>query len=109
MTMAPALLIHSAARQSGRRTAAAVLVLPTAMLAAAITVAIAVLPSLHFAYRNPDLHVALLTAEALVAMLTAYLVFGRLDRRRRLDDLVLCAAFAVMAASNLLFAALPAI
>ena len=81
----------------------------TACVSAAVTAAIAVVPGLHFAYRNPDLHVALLTAEALIALLSAYLVLGRFFRRRALDDLVLCLALAVMAMSNLLFAAVPAV
>jgi signal transduction histidine kinase len=91
----------------GVRTRTAVIA--TAAVAGAVTTAIAVAPGLHFAYRNPDLHVALLTAEALIALLVAYLVLGRFRRRRALDALVLCLAFAVMAVSNLLFAALPAV
>jgi signal transduction histidine kinase len=84
-------------------------IVATAAAAALVTAAVAVVPSLHFAYRNPDLHVSLLTAEALIALLSAYLVLGRLRRRRALDDLMLCLAFTVMAVSNLLFAALPAV
>jgi signal transduction histidine kinase len=91
----------------GLRTRTAVIA--TASVSAAVTAVIAVVPGLHFAYRNPDLHVALLTAEALIALLSAYLVLGRFRRRRGLDDLVLCLALAVMAVSNLLFAALPAV
>jgi signal transduction histidine kinase len=91
----------------GLRTRRAVVA--TAAAAALVTAAVAVLPGLHFAYRNPDLRVSLLTAEALIALLAGYLVLGRFRRRRALDDLVLGVAFAVMAVSNLLFAALPAI
>jgi signal transduction histidine kinase len=84
-------------------------VIATAAGAASLTVAVVVVPRLHFAYRNPDLHVALLTAEALIALLSSYLLLGRLRRRRVLEDLLLCMALAVLAASNLLFAALPAV
>jgi signal transduction histidine kinase len=73
------------------------------------TALVVIVPGLHFAYRNPDLHVALLTAEALIALLCAYLMFGRFQDRQRLDDLLLCLAFAVMSMSNLWFAALPAV
>jgi signal transduction histidine kinase len=74
-----------------------------------ITAAVVIVPSLHFAYRNPDLHVALLTAEALIALLCAYLVLGRFHDRRRLDDLMLCLAFVVISMCNLWFAAVPAV
>ena len=75
----------------------------------AATAVIALVPGLHFAYRNPDLHVALLTAEALIAMLAAFLVAGRYRRVRQLSDLVLTLALSLMALSNLLFAAVPAV
>jgi signal transduction histidine kinase len=91
----------------GLRTRTAVIA--TAAGAASVTAAIVAVPGLHFAYPNPDLHVALLTAEALIALLSAYLLLGRLRRRRVLEDLLLCMAFAVMAVSNLLFAAFPAV
>ena len=84
-------------------------VIATAAGAASVTAAVVAVPSLHFAYRNPDLHVALLTAEALIALLSAYLLLGRLRRRRALEDLLLCMALAVMAVSNLVFAAVPAV
>jgi hypothetical protein len=65
----------------------------TAAGAASVTAAVVAVPSLHFAYRNPDLYVALLTAEALIALLSAYLLLGRLRRRRALEDLLLCMAW----------------
>ena len=81
----------------------------TAAGSALATATVVGVPDLHFAHRNPDLHVALLTAEALIGLLSAYLLLGRLRRRRVLEDLILCAALAVMAVSNLVFAALPAV
>jgi signal transduction histidine kinase len=84
-------------------------VLVTAAASLAVTALVAFTPSLRFAYRNPDLHVALLTGESLVALLAAFLVSGRFDRRRRLDDLVLCSGLAVVGLATLLFGAVPAI
>jgi signal transduction histidine kinase len=92
-------------RRLGTRSA----VIATAAGAASVTAAVAAVPSLHFASRNPDLHVALLTAEALIALFSAYLLLGRLRRRGALEDLLLCMALAVMAFSNLVFAAVPAV
>jgi signal transduction histidine kinase len=89
------------------RTRTAVIV--TTAGAASVTAAVAAIPSLHFGYRNPDLHVALLTAEALIGLLSAYLLLGRLRRRGALEDLLLCMALAVLAVSNLVFAAVPAV
>ncbi len=80
-----------------------------AALSVAATAVIALVPGLHFAYRNPDLHVALVTTEALIALLAAFLVAGRYDRVRHLNDLVLSVALLLMALSNLLFAAAPAV
>jgi signal transduction histidine kinase len=67
------------------------------------------LPPLHFAYRQSALHVALETSAALIALLAAYLVFGRFQRHRHLNDLVLCYALVLLALSNLFFASIPAI
>ncbi len=89
-----------------RRSAAPVLA--TAFLAGLATVLVTVLPQFQFAYRQPEVHVAFEAVAALVALLAAYLVFGRFQRRRRLDDLVLFCALAIFALANLFFAALPA-
>jgi signal transduction histidine kinase len=64
-------------------------------------------PGLHFAYRRPPVHIALETAAALIALFAAFLVFGRVRRGARLDELVLACALGVLALSNLLFAAVP--
>ena len=85
------------------------IVVVVAVASVITTAVIALVPGLHFAYRNPDLHVALVTSEALIAMLAAFLVAGRYGRVRRLDDLVLSIALSIMALSNLLFAAGPAV
>jgi signal transduction histidine kinase len=76
---------------------------------AATTLAVATLPGLDFAYRRPPVHIALETAAALIALLAAFLVLGRVQRNARLDELVLACALGLLALSNLLFAALPAL
>jgi signal transduction histidine kinase len=78
-------------------------------LAASMTAAVVFVPSLRFAYRVPDLHVAIETAAALIGLLAAFLVLGRFERSRQLDDLVLCYSLGVLACSNLLFAAVPSV
>ena len=89
-----------------RRTAAPVLA--TAILGGLATVLVTVLPELQFAYREPELHIGFESAAALIGLLVSYLVFGRFQRRRRLDDLALFMALSVFAISNLFFAAVPA-
>lgn len=79
------------------------------VISGATTLAVATLPGLHFAYRRPPVHIALETAAALIALLAAFLVFGRVQRGARLDELVLACALGVLALSNLLFAAVPAL
>jgi signal transduction histidine kinase len=81
----------------------------TGLAGVLVTALVALVPGLRFAYRNPELHLALLTTESLIALLAAFLVLGRFRRRRRIFDLVLCCALALLACSNLLFAAVPAI
>jgi signal transduction histidine kinase len=67
------------------------------------------LPSLHFAYRSVRLHSMLETAATLIAVLTAFLLFGRLRQRKELPDLLLFLGLGVLALTNLLFAAIPAV
>jgi signal transduction histidine kinase len=59
------------------------------------------------AYEKPGLRVALETAAALIATVVAYLLAGRFRRSGKLSDVVLAAALAVFALSNLWFGALP--
>jgi signal transduction histidine kinase len=75
---------------------------------AVVTLAVALWPGLHFAYRLPALHVAIETAAGVIGMVAAYLAAGRFQRRRRLDDLVLAIALMVLAGTNLAFGTLPA-
>lgn len=79
----------------------------SAVLAALGTLLVLLVPTLHFAYRMPELRVALETTATLVAVLAAGLVFARFRRSRRLDDLLLALALGVLAETNLCFAAAP--
>jgi signal transduction histidine kinase len=76
---------------------------------AVLTVVGALVPSLHFGYRERDAHVALEAAAALIALLAAFLVFGRLQRSARLDDLLLACGLGVVALANFGFRAVPAV
>jgi signal transduction histidine kinase len=79
-----------------------------AVFSGAITLAVATVPGLYFAYRRPPVHIALETAASLIALLAAFLVFGRVQRSARLDEVVLASALGLLALTNLLFAAVPA-
>jgi signal transduction histidine kinase len=85
-------------------TAAAVVFL----LSLLTTVVIVAWPTLRFAYRARESHIALETTAALVALVAAFLVVGRFERRRRLDDLLLAVALVLFALTNLVFLAVPA-
>ena len=79
-----------------------------AATSAAVTLVVAFVPEVHFAFRQPRLHVALESSAALIALLAAFLLYGRLRRSHRLDEFLLATALAVLALSNLTFAAIPA-
>jgi signal transduction histidine kinase len=79
-----------------------------ATLSALVTLLVSVLPYVRFAYHGPAMHVALETIASFVALLVAYLVFWRLRRHGRLSDLALFGALLVLAATNMLFSAVPA-
>ncbi len=88
--------------------------LRTALLAAAgvscaVTLTAVMLPQRHFASRPPLLHVALETAASLIALLADFLVFGRLLRHGRLNDLALSCALTVFALTNLFLLMMPAL
>jgi signal transduction histidine kinase len=84
-------------------------VLVTAAVSAAATVAIGLLPSLRTASGQPSVQAALATAVSLTGLLAALLIAGRLRRQRLLSELLLAAALAVLAVSNLLFGTVPAL
>src|SRR5687767_11863085 len=76
-------------------------------VAAAVTLAVTVLPFVRFAYRAPALHVMIETANALIALFVGYLVFGRYRQSRRLQELLLVSALCTVAVANLALTALP--
>lgn len=80
-----------------------------ALGSAGATTAIALVARLDFAYRAPGLHVALETTAAITASAAAFLILGRFWRTGFLDELILAAGLALLAVSNLVFAALPAV
>jgi signal transduction histidine kinase len=73
------------------------------------TIVIALVARLDFAVRAPGVHVALETTAALAASAAAFLFLGRFWRSGLLDELILSAGLALLAFSNLAFAALPAV
>jgi signal transduction histidine kinase len=76
---------------------------------AAATLIVAVWPGLHLAYRLAAFHVALETAASIVALIAAYLLVGRFQRRRRLDDLLLKHALILFGLTNAAFGVIPAV
>jgi signal transduction histidine kinase len=79
----------------------------TAVAAAGVTAAVVFLPFLSFAYRAPALHVALETADAIIALIVGYLVYGRFQLSRRMQELLLVLALVTVAVANLALTALP--
>ena len=77
--------------------------------AALVTLLVSVLPFTHLAYRSPGAHVAIETAASLIALLAAIIVMGRFGRSHQRSDLMLSAALMLLAATNLLFSALPSL
>ena len=82
-------------------------VLATAVVSAATTATVVLLPQVSSDYRRSALHVALETAGSLIALLAAFLVVGRLRRRPLLNELMLASGLTVLAMSGLLFGTLP--
>ena len=80
------------------------LVVAAAFVGAALTALVTLSPPLHFVHRQHELHVGFATAAALIGLLASYLLFGRFQRRRRLDDLALFIALSLYALANLWFA-----
>lgn len=91
----------------GPRPRARDLALVCAAAGTAVTLAVASIPFLHFAYRNLPLKVALETAMASIGLLVAYLLLGRYRTALRARDLLLLHALGLVAIANLVFAALP--
>ena len=79
-----------------------------AVIAGISTDVVIMVPNLHFAYRSVPLHAMLEITATLIAFLTTILLWGRLQQRQRLDDLLLFIAVALLSLTSLLFAAVPA-
>src|SRR4051812_46394207 len=73
-----------------------------------VTLLVASVPSLRFAYHRPALHVAFETAAVLVVALAAFLVYGRFQRSHKLPDLLLACGLFAIATSNFAYGAIPA-
>jgi signal transduction histidine kinase len=79
----------------------------TAIASAVTSAALAVIPQLHLASPWQAEHLALETAASVIALLACFLVFGRLRRRTRLNELMLACALAVLALSDLFLVTVP--
>lgn len=79
----------------------------TAIASAAATAALALVPQLHLAYPWQTENLALETAASVIALLTCFMLFGRLRRRTRLNELMLTCGLAVLALSDLFFVTVP--
>jgi signal transduction histidine kinase len=79
------------------------------VLCAVATAAVAALPSLRLAYGNSALKIALETTATLAAIVTSYLLLGRVQRTRLLDELVLACGLTLLAFSDFVSAILAAV
>ena len=73
------------------------------------TLVVIAVPGLKFAYRSDETHVAIETAAFLIAALAAVLFGGRALRGHSRTDVLLCAALALLALTNLGFSVIPAV
>ncbi len=78
-----------------------------AAVSVAITATVALFPGLNFSSHLPSLRVALDIAPALVALVAGLLVFGRLRRCARLNELILACSLGALALSELAFVTVP--
>jgi signal transduction histidine kinase len=92
----------------GRRLRSAQSAVVAATLASAgVTAFVALSPDAHFELRKPTLHSAIETTAAIIALIAAFLIAGRFERRRRLDDLMLAYALSLFAMTNFVFGVIP--
>jgi signal transduction histidine kinase len=75
---------------------------------ALVTLATVTVPLLQFAYRSAATHSIVSTAAWVAALLAAFLIFGRLKRSARLNDLLLTCGLCLLALSSAVLALLPA-
>ena len=84
-------------------------VVVTAIVVVAVTAALALTPQWHLGYPQEAADLALDTAASVIGLLACFLVFGRLRRHTRLNELLLACALAVLALSNLFLCTVPAV
>jgi hypothetical protein len=72
-----------------------------ALAFAALITAFVLAGVISFEYRNAAAHLMLDTVDACVALLVSYLLYGRLLRSRRLQDLLLLQGLMLLAGANL--------
>ncbi|MCU1374817.1 MAG: rane protein of unknown function [Actinomycetia bacterium] len=83
------------------------LVAIAAIVSAVATAAVGLDPTVRFAFDAPEARTALAMSQGLIALVVAYLLYGRVRRRRLLNDLALVFALGLLAVNSLFFAALP--
>ena len=83
------------------------LVAIAAIVSAVATAAVGLDPTVRLAFDAPELRTALATGQGLVALVVAYLLYGRVRRRRHHNDLAMVFALGLLAVSSLFFAAIP--
>jgi signal transduction histidine kinase len=81
----------------------------TAAVSGVVTAAVALLPEVRFAYEWPAAHMALSASASLIALIAAFLVFGRVQRHARLNEVVLATGLVALALADLLFVTVPAL
>jgi signal transduction histidine kinase len=86
-----------------------VAVVAMAIASAVTTAVLGLLPQLHLSYSWQAENLALEMAASVIALLACFLVFGRLRRRTRLNELMLACALAVFVLSNLFLVTVPII
>jgi len=97
----------SATGSKARRQSASALAGWVAVGAGGATLTVLILPFVRLAYRAPALHIVLETANALIALLVGYLVYGRFQQSRRLQEFLLVLGLCTVAVANLVLTALP--
>ena len=76
------------------------LIIGAAAGAGLVTLLVATLGQVPFAFRDPPLHAAIEASSAVVALVAAYLIVGRVRDQSRLADVVLAGALALIAFTN---------
>jgi signal transduction histidine kinase len=81
----------------------------TAIVLVTVTAAVVLAPQYHPGYRRQAEDLTMETALSVIGLLACLLVFARLRRRTRLNELMLACAIAVLALSNLFLVTVPAV